>query len=148
MFCVNCGTKLVEDAKFCAQCGTAVGAAAIPSPPSGGAAPPAPTNSSSQWVTLIKSGKAKLEEIPEEELTEDICLTAVNKDIDALENVPDALKTEALYLAALAKHGLKGAYKFQYFPEAMKTEAVCIAAVQTHGTAFKYVPEAVKTEAL
>jgi hypothetical protein len=57
--------------------------------------------------------------------------------------VPDALKTEAVCLAAV----LKDHIALQFVPDAQKTEAICLAAVLKDRGALAYVPEAIRTEA-
>ena len=70
-------------------------------------------------------------------------LTAVKKNGQALQCIPEAMKTETLCLAAVQQDG----EALRYVPEALKTEALCLAAVQQCGlAALHYVPSALATE--
>jgi hypothetical protein len=124
-----------------------------------------------EWLNKILYDFETIKKIPEELLTEEFCLAAVQRNGMALQFVPDALKTEALCLAALRQDGSALAYVpealktevlclvavqtsfhwnepvLQYVPEALKTEDMCLAAVQHDNWALRYVPEALKTEA-
>ena len=99
-------------------------------------------------------------------------LEAVQKDGMALRFVPDALRTEAVCLAALA-HGRVADYApaaayvprrlledsgavreaavrqcgmmLKLVPEALRTPAICAAAVRQNGLALRWVPEDMKT---
>jgi len=84
--------------------------------------------------------------VPEALKTEALCLAAVqNGRYDtALRFVPEAQKTEAVCLAAVQED----IRMLQYVPEAMKTEAICLAAMKQDVRAFEYVPETLKTEAV
>ena len=64
-------------------------------------------------------------------------LIAVKRYGEALQYVPDELKTEAVVLAAVESDG----YALQYVPDELKTEAVVLAAVKCKGYALQYVFE-------
>jgi hypothetical protein len=97
-----------------------------------------------KWLEKISGNSENFREVPEELLTVEFCLAAMESNGYALIYVPEALKTEAVYLAAVQRYG----GVLEYIPEALKTEALCLAAVQQNGDALKYVPEALKTEAI
>ena len=69
-------------------------------------------------------------------------LTAVKKNGQALQCIPEAMKTETLCLAAVQQDG----EALRYVPEALKTEALCLAAVEHCFSALHYVPKALATE--
>ncbi len=83
--------------------------------------------------------------------TELEALEAVQKDGMALRFVPDALRTEAVCLAALA-HGRVADYApaAAYVPVRLLAESatVCEAAVRQYGLLLKRVPEALRTTAI
>jgi len=87
----------------------------------------------------------------------------VQKSGDALQYVPEALKTEALCIEAM-KHSnvhitilYRGGmgmqtpppptHPLQQVPEKLRTEAVCLAAVLNDDHARDFMPDALKTEA-
>jgi hypothetical protein len=80
-------------------------------------------------------------------LLEEHCLAAVQKDGLLLKDVPEALKTPEVCLAAV-RRGYQGWQALEYVPESAKTPELCLYAVQRNGYALKFVPEALKTPEL
>jgi len=70
-----------------------------------------------------------------EELTENLCMSAVYKDSEALKFVPDHLKTERVCLEAVSKNGLV----LQYINSELQTKAICLAALNNNENSLKYI---------
>ena len=68
-------------------------------------------------------------------LSVDAAMVAVESDGDALQYVPDELKSEAVCAKAVERNG----YALQYVPDELKSEAVCAKAVENDGDALQYV---------
>jgi hypothetical protein len=66
----------------------------------------------------------------------------IQEDGDALQHVPEALKTSELCLAAVQKYGMA----LEHVPESRKSPELCLAAVQNNSEALDYVPETLKAE--
>ena len=71
--------------------------------------------------------------------TQKDAIEAVKNNGDALQYVPEAMKTIEVVTEAVKKNG--GA--LQYVPEAMKTIGVVTEAVKNNGDALQYVPETI-----
>src|SRR5206468_965365 len=69
-------------------------------------------------------------------------LNKVSKDGNALEYVPDVLKTPELCLAAVSDNG----YALKYVFDELKTPELCLAAVSKEGCALEYVPDELITD--
>jgi hypothetical protein len=82
-------------------------------------------------------------EMPNELVTEELCLAVAQKNGHMLIFVPEELKTEAVCRAAVESSGFLGDV-----PDKLKTEALCLIAVQKRGASLSQVPERLKTEAL
>ena len=99
-------------------------------------------NSEAEAIELVNRGENAeyLEYVPEAYRTENVYLAAVSQDGWALRFVPEALKTAAVCLAAVQEN----AYALQFVPEALKTAELCLIAVQQDKDAMEYVPKALK----
>ena len=108
-------------------------------------APKKPLTTEEFCLAMVQAaGGYALQFLPDKLKTEEIYLAAVKDFGTTLEFVPDAMKTEVLCLAAVQKDGRA----LKFVPDALKTEALCLAAVQQDGRALEFVPDALKTEAL
>jgi len=122
------------------------------------------------WYSQIVLGYKKLKDVPREEKTESLCLTAIKIDslelkyVDpkisnydvlceialkknglALEHVPLYKKSEdfyKLYKIALANNGLA----LKYVPFLQRTDELCKIAITNNGLALEHVP--LKTDEL
>jgi hypothetical protein len=61
---------------------------------------------------------------------------------NAILFVPESLKTEAIYVAAVQNNGRI----LEKVPEPLKTEAVCMAAVRQNSAALEFVPENLRAQ--
>jgi hypothetical protein len=77
----------------------------------------------------------------EESITEEMCLEAVQKYGNALQHIPEKLKTDNLCFWAVSNHGRA----LQFVPENMKTDQLCHVAVGNHCDAIDFVPEKMRT---
>jgi len=109
------------------------------------------------WLSKIKSGKIITKNVPEEFLTEEFCLAAVQEDWQALLYVPEALKTEAVCNAAV---GQAGEIALNYVPDNLKTVQLYFSAlmyIHVHyrinyhrplGQVINFVPDELQSEVL
>ena len=93
--------------------------------------------------SLYEDSGEKLESIPFESRTLDLCLYAIRRNTDEFRYTPDSLKTPKICLAAVQRYG----YLLEYVPVHLRTKAVCIAAVREDGNGklLSFVPEENKT---
>ena len=71
-----------------------------------------------------------------ENITYEMCITAVCCDADLLSSVPRELRDYNLYLAACKTNG-----RILFLvPEENRDMQMCAAAVQSYGAAIRYVP--------
>ena len=117
------------------------------------------------WYTQISLGNKKLKDVPPNERTEDLCLTAIKKDslelkyVDpeisnydvlceiafkknglALEHVPVFKKSNdfyKLYKIALANNGLA----LEHVPFLQRTDELCEIAYNNNNDAYFFAPE-------
>ena len=82
-----------------------------------------------------------LEFIPNELITEEMCLNMVKTNCGALDDVPEKFITAELCLIAVRGDGRA----LEYVPEKFKTAELCTEAVKNKRSAFKFVPAALKT---
>lgn len=94
------------------------------------------------YLALLRSGELSLEDIPEDDRTEEILISAIEQDIEAIQHISDDMWTEDVWIAVLKKDGMM----LKHMPEEYRDEAMCMAALQGNGLAIKYVPEEVLTE--
>jgi hypothetical protein len=81
--------------------------------------------------------------VPDQLMTKEICLAAVQLAGYALQYVPDQLKTKEICLTAVQKDG----YALEYVPDQLMTVEICLAAVGQSAYALQYVPSILKTPA-
>jgi hypothetical protein len=79
--------------------------------------------------------------VPIELKTPEICLAAVQQNGDVLSFVPMELRTPELCMIAVQQYG----YALQYIPIALRTSEIYLAAVRQNGGALRYVPEKLRT---
>ncbi len=79
--------------------------------------------------------------LPDDEKTSDLCLTAVRQNWINYLFVPDYLKTWEICKAAVQGNGTI----LRDIPEEILDKQLCKAAVKAHGSALKYVPKSMKT---
>lgn len=65
-----------------------------------------------------------LKYVPLEQIDEQMCLIAINSDATAIEQVPEYLINEKMWIRAVAN-----GYPFDKVPENQRTQTVCQAAV-------------------
>jgi hypothetical protein len=94
-------------------------------------------------IAVSKSSNA-LQYVPEELRTPELCKIAVSKSIDTLQYVPEELRTPELCKIAVSND----ARALQYVPDELKTPELCKFAVEQHGWALHYVPKEMITPAL
>jgi len=70
-----------------------------------------------------------------------LCLQAVRQNGDALQYVPENLRTPELCFEAVRQYG----YELRFVPQELRTPELCLAAVRQYGDALEYVPENLKT---
>ena len=86
-------------------------------------------------LAAVESDGEALQYVPDELKSEALCAKAVERNGDALRYVPDELKSEALCANAVESDG----YALRYVPDELKSEAVCAKAVERNGDALQYV---------
>ena len=91
-------------------------------------------------AAVQKNGNA-LRQIPESMKTFEICLAAVQNDGTAFEYVPEHMLTLEIWLAAVEENP----WMFEYFPQDMMTYEMCYNVITRFGYALKFVPESLKT---
>lgn len=96
------------------------------------------------WLEEVSRHGWKLEEVPEEHRTRELCEAAMEIWPNALQDVPERFRTPSQYEKAVREEGLN----LELVPEELKTAELCLAAVKNRGTALEYVPEELKTEEL
>jgi hypothetical protein len=67
---------------------------------------------------------------------------ALRQNGRSLKDVPEALRTDAIYRIAVAQYGRA----LDYVPEALRTDEVCRIAVTQHGWALRHVPKDLRSE--
>jgi tetratricopeptide (TPR) repeat protein len=99
------------------------------------------------WLKKIRKDTSEFKNVPQELVTEEFCLAALQQGAPVLVYVPKALKTKALCMAAVKENAIE----LEYVPETLKTEALCMAAINDRmggiTYALDFIPEAIKTEA-
>jgi uncharacterized protein (TIGR02145 family) len=93
-----------------------------------------------KYLEEVKENGLALENVPEALKTAEMCMAAVENEGLALGDVPEALKTAEMCMAAVKNDGLA----LDFAPEALKTLELCIAAVKLDCDAIEYVPDALK----
>jgi len=68
-------------------------------------------------------------------------LKKIGKHSSQFMDVPEELVTEEFCMAAVQVDG----YALRYIPEVFKTEALCLAAMWQYSAVLEYVPEALMT---
>ena len=101
-------------------------------------------NEEQEYLAAVQQDGNALKDVPEEKKTEAICLAAVSKHGGALRYVTADKQTEAVCLAAVQQDGLA----LFNIPEDKQTEAVRLAAIQQNRQAFQYIPEDKRAELL
>ena len=96
------------------------------------------------WLEEVSRHGWKLEEVPEEHRTRELCEAAMENWPDAIQFVPEKFRTRNHYEKAVNEEGLT----LEFVPEEWKTPELCLAAVKNRGVALEYVPEKLKTEEL
>ena len=96
------------------------------------------------YEALVQEDSDVIKNIPDEFITAEICLTAVNNSYHYLEYVPEELKTPELCLTAVRINALA----LEYVPEELKTEEICLMAVQDNSYTFRYMPKKFMTQEL
>jgi tetratricopeptide (TPR) repeat protein len=87
---------------------------------------------------------AKLSQVPEKFLTEDVYLLAVQNNGLVLDDVPDKFRTEKMCRAAIKQNGMA----LSSTPDKHRTKEMCLLAVENCGQALYYVPDNLKTKEL
>lgn len=85
------------------------------------------------YINQIKSRRIKLNSVPNESMTNEICMAAVRRDGVALEYVES--QTDEICLAAVNQNG----WSLQFVKN--QTEEICLAAVDGYAPALKFVKE-------
>jgi hypothetical protein len=95
------------------------------------------------YESLYLNNRGKLESIPFESRTPELCLVAMSWKTNEFRHVPDSLKTPEICLAAVQRYG----FLLEYVPVPLRTLAVCIAAIQEEkdGKLLSFVPEEIKS---
>ena len=88
--------------------------------------------------------RSLFQKIPQEKITEAVCLALVSKDWEAYEHLPQEKMTEAICLAGVRKNWRA----ITVIPKEKMTEAACIAAVNQYYQVIKMIPEEKMTEAV
>ena len=94
-------------------------------------------------LEAVKQNGLALEYVLDELKTDELCLEAVKQDGLVLEDVPEELKTDVLCLEAV-KNDNDG-WVLDSVPKELKTHEICLEAVKHNGNALDYVPEELKT---
>jgi hypothetical protein len=115
-------------------------------PVAGRSIPPAQMKLYLQYLAAVKKDGSRLENVPEELMTAEICLAAVRDWGKAVQYVTEELMTAEICLAAVKQNG----NALEVVPEEYKTAEVCLAAVQQNGKVLmhKYIPAAQRTAEL
>ena len=100
------------------------------------------------WDAIFSKTEKAIRYIPEQFLTESICLEALNRDDkfntdwdSLLKYIPkDKITKEMSEIAA--NHS---AYALEYMPDTLKTSELCLQSVKRKGHVLEYVPEALRT---
>ena len=96
------------------------------------------------YMEAVRRHGWRLEEVPEEHRTRELCEAAMEIWPEAVQFVPEKFRTVDHYEKAVRAEGSL----LRLVPEALKTPEFCLAAVKHRGTALEYVPEELKTEEL
>lgn len=100
-------------------------------------------------IDFIQKGQALLKEIPDDLITESMCLAAVEMDLQMMQYIPQRFRTEPVHLAMLSRLDRERIpYYFSLILDTDRTEALCIAGVSRHGIALRYVPELLITQVM
>jgi hypothetical protein len=78
-----------------------------------------------------------LKYVPDEWITQEMCIEAVNHNCANLEFVPKKWITEEICLIAVTQNG----YILKHVPEELRSYNLCFIATKTCGDALEYVPE-------
>lgn len=89
------------------------------------------------YMNCVNENPFAILTIPHDELTEEVCESAVKQFGEILEYLPLSMRTEKVCLAAVSQNG----YALKYVPKEMKTEEMCNIAVANNGWALTCVPE-------
>jgi len=108
----------------------------------------------SEIIRKIRNKNFRLQDVPEESLTQKICDKAVEKDIRELEHVPIQFMSEDLCVVAvknrrggLWKHTNKS--RLECVPPEFRTLRVCTEAIKiVNDASFKFIPPEHLTEAV
>jgi hypothetical protein len=94
------------------------------------------------YTALIEERPIRLEKVPEERKTADLCRLAVEKDGSTMKFVPKELKPDLYRLAVSTGKGLDS------IPEDDKTDILCTIAVEKNPLQLEFVPEDKKAYSL
>lgn len=89
-------------------------------------------------------GKEVFPCIPEEKLTEELCLAAIKNSILFFDDIPQKHKTYKVWLEYIKRFGTR----INKVPKQFRTAELCLAAVQNDAGALFYVPEELHTNEL
>lgn len=96
-----------------------------------------------EWTAVIKKNPSYLRFVPDDMITQDLCLLAVNHGESRLEYVPEEFRTRELYMALVTKCG----YLLKTIPEEHKDHQLCLAAIKA-GANMADVPLVHQTRAV
>ena len=94
--------------------------------------------------SIVKNGGCHLKNFKPENITYQMCLTAVSDTGSAICYVPEQYRTEEIYQIASQSFG----DILRIIPQEYLTPEICTNAVKAMGTALTYVPDAYKTSDL
>jgi len=103
----------------------------------------------SEWIDRLKSSTSDetlriFSIIPRDERTEEVCLTAVQQNADALGDIDPDKQTETVCLAGVKQDGLV----LRFIDPEKQTEAIYLAAVEQVGIALRFIDPEKLTEAV
>lgn len=101
--------------------------------------------SKEEYLEMVKGAPNRLNEVPVEFRTEEMCRIAVTEGRGMnLQYVPDEVCTEEMCLAAVNQHGKN----LEYVPERFRTEEIYTVAVKSYPRMLKEVPKEYLTKEL
>ena len=94
--------------------------------------------------SIKKNGGCHLKNFKPENITYDMCVTAVSEDGNAIVFVPEQFRTPEIYALSCRFHG----FNLRLVPPELRTKEMCETAVMSEVAALQYVPEEYRTEEL
>jgi len=94
------------------------------------------------YLEFVKQDGEAIRYIPEQFLSEEICVAAVKQTYLAFWKFPKEFLSEEICVAAVKQHGTI----IKYVPLHLRTEDVCIAAVKQNGKILHLVPRDILSE--